>query len=353
MKAIVPVAGLGTRLRPLTYTRPKAVLKVANRPIIQFALDNLIEAGIREIALVVSDLTRSSIEQAINGVQGAAICYIDQNETLGLGHAVLTARSWVGNDDFCVYLGDNLFGGGIRPYVERFLHSEAEAVLALVEVDHPSAFGVAVLGAAGQITQLVEKPTDPPSNLAIAGIYCFRPSFFDLLTETPLSPRGEYEITGAITELIRSGHEVIGQRVQGWWKDTGRPLDLIDANRLLLETLEPSVQGEVSASRLTGRVAIDRGAVVRDSVIMGPALIGPDVSVSGCYIGPFTSIGRGSQLQNIEIEYSVIDEQVEIRDIGMRLQECLIGLRAQVLGGNRLPRAHRLTLSDASVVELA
>lgn len=352
MKAIIPAAGLGTRLRPLTYTRPKPVLRVANKSMIRHAIDNLMNAGLTEIGIVVSELTRKDIEIAINGIEGVHIEYITQSETLGLGHAVKMAASWIGQDDFCVYLGDNLFETGVGSYIDTFYAQNADAVIALVEVDNPSSFGVAVLDEMGKIIELIEKPKNPPSNLAVAGFYCFKANILEILEHLKPSQRGEYEITDAIAENIRIGRQVIGQRVQGWWKDTGKPFDLIDANRLLLEGLEPVMHGEVEHSRITGRVSVGRGTVIKNSTIMGPVLIGDNVHLDNAYIGPFTSIGTGSKVVNAEVEYSVVDEYVEICDIGVRLQECLIGLRAKVIGHGGIPRVHKLILSDASVLEL-
>lgn len=354
MKAIIPAAGQGTRLRPLTYTRPKPVLRVANKSIIRHAVDNLMAAGLTDIAIIVSEFTREAIMASLERVKhpGIQFTYISQTETLGLGHAVKMAREWVGSDDFCVYLGDNLFEHGVSSFVETFRSSGSDATIALVEVENPTAFGVAVLDEAGNIVQLVEKPKIPPSNLAVAGFYCFKSGIMTLLEGLEPSARGEYEITDAIAQLIASGGTVIGQRVVGWWKDTGRPFDLIDANRLLLENLEPDVQGEIIDSRITGRVVIGAGSVVRNSIVMGPALIGENVTLEGAYIGPFTSIGRNSSISHAEVEYSVIDEGVEISNIDTRLQECLIGLKARIVGTKGTPRVHRLTLSDASVLEL-
>ena len=351
MKAVIPAAGLGTRLRPLTYTRPKPVLRVAGKPIIRHAIDNLVAAGISDIGIVVSDLTREDIRAAIADVSDASVTYIDQHETLGLGHAVKMAREWVGDDSFCVYLGDNLFEHGVRGYVDTFQTAGADALIALVEVENPSAFGVAELDG-DRIVRLVEKPKDPPSNLAVAGVYCFTPRIFEILATLPPSARGEYEITDAIQQLIEQQAVVMGRRVEGWWKDTGRPFDLIDANRLLLEAIEPSILGEVTDSRITGRVVIGEGSSVVNSVILGPALIGRNVVLENAYVGPFTSIGSGSVVRNAEVEHSVIDEQVTIEDVDTRLQDCLIGLRASVRGGNRVPRTLSMTLSDASSVEL-
>ena len=352
MKAIIPAAGLGTRLRPLTYTRPKPVLRVAGQPIIAHAIHTLVHAGITDIGIVVSDITREEIQHAVQHLTQASITLINQHEQLGLGHAVLTARDWVAQDDFCVYLGDNLFEHGATPFVHAFQQHRPSALIALVEVPDPTAFGVAQLDGT-RITRLVEKPKDPPSNLAVAGLYCFTPEIFRMLDGMPASARGEYEITDGIQRLIDAGLHVQGQAVQGWWKDTGRPADLLDANRLLLERLQDDVQGDVTDSRITGRVVIPASARVIRSKIVGPVMLGEGVVIEDAYIGPFTSIGANSVVRGAEVEHSVVDEGAQIEHVSKRLQDCLIGVRAQVRGGRTVPRTHKLTISDASLVELA
>lgn len=352
MKAVIPAAGLGTRLRPLTFTRPKPVLRVAGQPIINHAIHTLMSAGITDIGVVVSDVTREEIQHAVQEIEGATITLINQHEQLGLGHAVLTTREWIGQDNFCVYLGDNLFEHGARPFVEQFQQGGPAALIALVEVPDPTAFGVAELEG-DQIKRLVEKPKVPPSNLAVAGLYCFTPQIFEVLDGMPPSARGEYEITDGIQGLIERGAQVVGRRVQGWWKDTGRPADLLDANRLLLERIEHDVQGQIEGTRLTGRVIIPESSRVTGSKIVGPVILGENVVVENAYIGPFTSIGRDTTLRNVEIEHSVVDADCVIENVETRLQDCLIGVKAQVRGGRTLPKTHKLTISDASVVELA
>ncbi len=352
MRAIIPAAGLGTRLRPLTFTRPKPVLRVAGEPIIRHAIRTLKDAGITEIGVVVSDVTREEIQHAIRNIQDCQITLIDQHEQLGLGHAVLMARPWVANSNFCVYLGDNLFEYGAKPFIDRFDEEQPSALIALVEVDDPKAFGVAVMNGE-KIVRIVEKPKVPPSNLAVAGLYCFTPEIFEVLEQMPPSARGEYEITDGIQGLIEQGKTVIGQKVKGWWKDTGRPADLLDANRLLLERIETDIQGLVKDTRITGRVIIPASARVIRSKIVGPVILGENVLIEDAYIGPFTSIGRGSIISSAEIEYSVVDADAEITNLTRRLQDCLIGVKAKVKGGRKLPRTHKLTLSDASEVELA
>ena len=351
MKGIIPAAGLGTRLRPLTFTRPKPVLKVAGKPIILHAIETLHAAGITELAVIVSDLTHTEIEYALSKVPDLDVTLIDQPEQLGLGHAVSMAREWAADDDVCVYLGDNLFEYGVVSYVEQFKRDKPDALIALVEVPDPSAFGVARMDG-GRIVELIEKPKNPPSNLAVAGAYLFSSRIFEVLARLSPSARGEFEITDAIQELIASGGTVLGQRVQGWWKDTGKPDDLLDANRLLLERIEPRLDGTVINSRISGRVQLPASSSVTNCSIVGPVLIGEDVVLENAYVGPFTSIGRKSVIRNAEVEHSVIESFVRIEDVDTRLQDCLIGLRAQISGGRRVPRTLKLILSDASMVEL-
>ena len=338
-------------MRPLTFTRPKPVLNVAGKPIIVHAIETLKEAGISEIGIVVSEMTRPAVHQATEDLPGVTITFLEQHEMLGLGHAVLMGREWVGSDDVCVYLGDNLFQEGVSAYVELFMRERPDAVIGLVEVENPRAFGVAELDG-HRILRLVEKPVNPPSNFAVAGVYCFSNRIFEQLAALKISPRGEYEITDAIQALIDAGGTVLGQPVHGWWKDTGQPRDLIEANHLLLERLVGNVLGSVEDSRLSGPVVLAATAVVRGSKIVGPAMIGEGVIIENAYIGPFTSIGAGSVIRNAEVEHSVIEQQCVIEDVETRLQDCLIGLRAVVRGGRRIPKTLKLTLSDASIVEL-
>jgi glucose-1-phosphate thymidylyltransferase len=353
VKGVIPAAGLGTRLRPLTYTRPKPLLKVANKSIIVYAIENLRDAGITEIALVVSDQTRLDIESVVGTVPGVHLSLVRQDEQLGLAHAVKVAQDWLGDSDFCVYLGDNLFEEGVGEYVRVFNEEKVDAAIALVRVPDPRQFGVAVMDEAGGITKLLEKPKDPPTNLAVAGVYCFTPAIHDVIRDLQPSARGEYEITDAITGLITAGKRVRGVEVVGWWKDTGRPDDLLDANRLLLEKIDDEVLGDVRDSRLVGRVRVEAGAVIENSTIIGPAVVGPGASLIETYIGPFTSIGANARLSRVEVEFSVIDEEAELENVPVRMQECLIGRKATVSGSDRIPRAHRLILSDTSSLELA
>jgi glucose-1-phosphate thymidylyltransferase len=351
MKGLIPAAGLGTRLRPLTYTLPKPLLCVANKPIIQYAIEDLRNAGITEVGIIVSDFVKAALEKEGLEVEGVQISFITQKEQLGIAHAVKQAAAWLDGADFCLYLSDNLFEQGVKSYVDSFLKNDVDGVIALVRVENPKEFGVAVLDSAGQVQKILEKPQNPPSNLAVAGVYCFKNRILGVIDGLSPSARGEYEITDAISGLMKIG-SIRGLEVQGWWKDTGRHDDLLDANRLLLERIEPLSKGHVENTRIVGRVRIETGAIIKNSTIIGPALIGAGAKLENVYVGPFTSIGEGATLKSVELEFSVIQDEAKLEDIPVRLQECLIGRKAMVTGSSKVPRVHRLVLSDASVVEL-
>jgi glucose-1-phosphate thymidylyltransferase len=348
MKGLILAAGRGTRLRPLTHTRPKPVIRVAGRPIIHYAVENLLQAGVREIGVVVSPETEKDLRLAL---EGFPVRFVLQEEPQGLAHAVAVARDFLGESPFVLYLGDNLFQKGVAPYLEAFREG-VSAVLALVRVQDPRQFGVAVMEK-DRIVRLVEKPKEPPSDLAVAGVYVFSPEVWEVIPGLKPSPRGEYEITDAIQALIDRKKRVVGVEVQGWWKDTGRPEDLLDANRLLLEELAPRVEGEVVESALTGRVVVEKGARVVRSTVIGPAFIGEGAVVEGAYVGPFTSLGPGVRVAGSEVEYAILEDHAVLEDVPVRLQESILGVGARVMSRNGLPRAHRLILGDLSQVELA
>lgn len=350
MKGLILAAGRGTRLRPLTHTRPKHIFRVAGRPIIHYALENLRQAGIDEVGVVVSPENQADIRQALNGFGGVHTSFIVQEQPQGLAHAVGVARNWLNDSPFVLYLGDNLFQRGITPFVQAF--DQSDAVIALVKVDDPRQFGVAVLEE-GRIVRLLEKPKDPPSSLAVAGVYVFSPAIHEVIAQLKPSARGEYEITDAIQGLIEGGRTVRGIEVEGWWKDTGRPPDLLDANRLLLVELQPSTRGQVTNSQITGRVVVEEGAVVRDSSILGPALIASGALIEGAYVGPFTSVGPGAVVRGAEIEYSILEDNAIVENVPLRLHECILGVGARATSRQGLPRAHKLVLGDESAVELA
>ncbi len=351
MKGLILAAGRGTRLRPLTHTRPKPVIRVAGRPIIHYALDNLMDAGVHEIGIVVSPDTRTDLQAALNGVDGARVTYILQEQPQGLAHAVGVARTWLEDDPFVLYLGDNLFERGIAPFVQAFDRDGPAAVVALARVEDPRQFGVAEV-AGRRILRLVEKPERPPSDLAVAGVYVFGPRIHRVIEGLEPSARGEYEITDAIQGLIDGGHEVQGLPIEGWWKDTGRAEDLLDANRLLLANVVPRNDGRVEESRLIGRVVIEEGATVLRSTVMGPALIAAGSRVEDAFVGPFTAVGPGAEVRGSEVEYSIVADRAVIENVPTRLQECVIGVGARVTSRKGLPRAHRLVLGDKSRVEI-
>jgi glucose-1-phosphate thymidylyltransferase len=348
MKGLILAAGRGTRLRPLTHTRPKPVIRVAGRPIIHYAVENLLQAGVGEIGVVVSPETEKDLRLAL---EGFPVRFVLQEEPQGLAHAVAVARDFLGDSPFVLYLGDNLFQKGIGPYLEAFREG-VSAVLALVRVQDPRQFGVAVMEG-DRIVRLLEKPKEPPSDLAVAGVYVFSPEVWEVIPSLKPSARGEYEITDAIQGLIDRKKRVVGVEVQGWWKDTGRPEDLLDANRLLLEELSPRVEGEVVESALTGRVVVEKGARVVRSTVIGPAFIGEGAVVEGAYVGPFTSLGPGVRVAGSEVEYAILEDHAVLENVPLRLQESILGVGARVVSRNGLPRAHRLILGDLSQVELA
>ncbi len=354
MKGLILAAGLGTRLRPITSLRPKPTISVANKPLIHYAVDNLVEAGVREIGVVVSYLTINSIKETLTNVPGVRFEYILQNPPQGLAHAVKVSRDFLGDDPFVMYLSDNLFEHGIRSFVSAYRPDEGmNAVLALVPVseDEARGLGVAVVED-GRITRLVEKPETPPSTLAVAGVYVFDQTIHDMIEGLEPGAKGEYQITDAIQRLIESGHAVAPVEVPGWWKDTGRPEDILDANRLELMRIKRDVRGTIDNANLVGEVVVEQGAVVRDATVFGPAIIGRDAVVEGAYIGPFTAIGDGVKLRNAEVEYAVVGARSTIHDVGPRIQGSLIGEDVVLAGHKGRPSTHRLIVGDESRILL-
>jgi glucose-1-phosphate thymidylyltransferase len=352
MKGLILAAGLGTRLQPITSLRPKPTISVANRPLIHYALDDLIDAGVSDIGIVVSHDTIDHLKDVVEGYRDARYTFVLQNPPRGLAHAVEVSREFLGDDAFVMYLGDNLFEQGIGAFVDAFRPDEGvNAVMALVRVDDPRAFGVAVVED-GRITRLVEKPQDPPSDLAIAGVYVFDRSVHDAIDGLEPGAKGEFQITDAIARMIDRGDLVVPVEVAGWWKDTGTAEDILDANRLELLSARRRIEGVVEESQLIGDVVVGPGAVVRRSTVFGPAIIGAGALVQDAYVGPFTSIGTGTQLVNAEIEYAVVGANTSIRDVTARIQGSLIGEDVTVAGASGRPSTHRLLVGDKSRVDL-
>jgi glucose-1-phosphate thymidylyltransferase len=354
MKALVLAGGSGTRLRPITHTSAKQLVPVANKPVLFYGLEAIRGAGIEEVGIIVGD-TAAEIEAAVGdgAAFGLAVTYIRQEAPLGLAHAVLIAQDFLGDDPFVMYLGDNMIIGGISGLVEEFRRTTPDALILLTKVDNPSAFGVAELGGDGRIVRLVEKPADPPSDLALVGVYMFGPSVHDAVRAIKPSSRGELEITEAIQWLVDGGLEVAPHLVEGYWKDTGRLDDMLETNRHLLESIEPSIRGSVDEhSTIIGRVVIEEGASLVRSTVRGPAIIGRGTTLVDTYVGPFTSIYHSCTIERTEIEYSIVLERATIRGLG-RIEDSLIGRDVEVVPSDALPRAHRLMLGDHSRVSVA
>ena len=353
MKALVLAGGSGTRLRPITYTSAKQLVPVANKPILFYGLEQIRDAGVTDVGIIVGD-TQDEIEAAIGdgSALGIETTYIRQDQPLGLAHAVLTAADFLGDDDFVMFLGDNLIEGGITHLVEAFVRDRPDAQLLLKQVPDPQRFGVAVLGDDDRIERLIEKPVDPPSDLALVGVYLFTSAILDAARRIEPSGRGELEITDAIQRLIDDGANVRASRVTGWWLDTGKKDELLEANRIVLGSLVRSVEGEVDdSSEVVGQVQIDAGARLEGSTVRGPAIIGAGTTLVDTHIGPFTSIGPDCRIERAEIDHSVIMAKCVVRDVG-RLESSLLGREVSIEPASRRPAAMRLLLGDHSQLEL-
>jgi len=352
MKGLILSGGAGTRLRPITHTSAKQLVPVANKPILFYGIEAMVSAGITEIGVIVGD-TRAEVMAALgDGSQfGARVTFIPQDQPLGLAHCVLIAADFLGDDDFVMYLGDNLLEQDLAAFVRAFetARKGAEpptAQILLKQVPDPHRFGIAELDATGNVIRLVEKPADPPTDLALVGVYLFDKTINEAVRAIAPSPRGELEITDAIQWLVDQGRRVRCELLTGWWIDTGKLTPLLEANRLLLEVIEPRIDGDVDeASTVDGRVVIEAGAVVRNSSLRGPLVIGRDARVTDSFIGPFTAIGNGCEVTNSEVEHSVIMERSRVVDIP-RLEDSLIGKEAEVTRSQKRPRALRLMVGD-------
>jgi glucose-1-phosphate thymidylyltransferase len=350
MKGLILSGGRGTRLRPLTYTSAKQLVPVANKPVLFYGIEALAAAGITEIAIVVGD-TREEIKAAVGDGSRWKInvTYIEQDAPRGLAHAVLISERFMGNEPFVMYLGDNLLNRGINEFVDEFVREAPAAQILLTKVSDPHMFGVAELND-GRVVRLVEKPKEPKSDLALVGVYMFSPAVFDSVKRIRPSFRNELEITDAIQDLIDRGLSVRPHLVQGWWKDTGKLEDMLEANRLILDTIERRIDGSVDAeSRIEGKVAIDAGAVIERSVIRGPVVIGPGARIVHAYVGPFTSIGARVQIQDSEIEHSIVLEGCSITNTS-RVVDSLMGRNVRIHREPVKPSAYRFMLGDNSEV---
>ena len=354
MKALVLSGGAGTRLRPITHTSAKQLLPVANKPVLFYGLEAIRDAGITDVGVVVGD-TAPAIREAVGdgSAFGLHVTYIPQEAPLGLAHAVLVARDFLGDDDFVMYLGDNFIVGGIAELVGEFRAARPDAQIMLTQVPDPRDFGVAELDEAGQVVGLEEKPAEPKSDLALVGVYMFTPCVHEAVRSLRPSWRGELEITEAIQRLIDDGRKVASTTISGYWKDTGNVTDMLEVNRLVLETVEPVRRGVVQPGcELIGRVVIGEGAEVSGSRIVGPAIIGAGARVANSYIGPFTSVAEECAIEDSEIEYSIVLRGASIKGV-RRIEASIIGRAVEVTPAPRVPKAHRLILGDHSKVQIS
>jgi glucose-1-phosphate thymidylyltransferase len=350
VKALILSGGSGTRLRPLTYSQQKQLIPVANKPVLFYAIEDVIEAGVDEIGIILGPNKDQVIDTVRAGPWDVPIEFIYQGEPRGLAHTILVAENFL-DDDFVMYLGDNILRDGIVRHKERFGSLKSDASVLLTQVNDPQRFGVADLNPDGSIRRLVEKPKVPPSNYALVGVYFFRPLIIDACKAIKPSWRNELEITDAIQWLIENGYKVDASFVEGWWKDTGKPEDIFEANRLILDDITTKNEGQMEDSRVMGRVIIEKETRIERSVIKGPCIIGKGSVISDSYIGPYTSVGYGCRVCGTEIEDTIIMDDSRIVNAG-KIVESLIGRNVRIQEGEALPKGNRLIVGDNSEISL-
>ncbi|MEU6576699.1 glucose-1-phosphate thymidylyltransferase [Streptomyces sp. NPDC046805] len=353
MKALVLAGGAGTRLRPITHTSAKQLVPVANKPVLFYGLESIAAAGITDVGIVVGDTAAEIEEEVGDGSKfGLGVTYIPQERPLGLAHAVLIAREFLGDDDFVMYLGDNFVVGGISDLVDAFRASRPDAQILLTRVPDPRSFGVAQLDPSGRVVSLEEKPEHPKSDLALVGVYLFTPVIHEAVRAIKPSWRGELEITHALQHLIDIRADVRSTIIDGYWKDTGNVDDMLEVNRTVLEGMRRRIDGEVDdASETVGRVVIEEGARIANSRIVGPVVIGSGTVVSDSYVGPFTSVAENCRITDSELEFSIVLRDSSIDGVG-RIECSLIGRHVEVTPTAGVPSAHRLVLGDHSKVQI-
>jgi glucose-1-phosphate thymidylyltransferase len=359
LKGLILSGGKGTRLRPITHTSAKQLVPVANKPVLFYGIEAMAEAGIERVGIIIAPETGAEIEQAAGDGSrfGLEITYILQDEPLGLAHAVLTAEPFLGASPFVMYLGDNLLQGGISELVSAFREHEPDALILLTPVPDPENYGVAELedaaaGEVGKVRRLVEKPSEPATDLALVGVYMFTASVHDAARAIEPSARGELEITDAIQHLVDGGLRVEPHIVRGWWKDTGRLEDMLEANRLILDNLRERIDGELIDSQIDGRVVIEAGARLERTRVRGPAVIGAGTVLSDCYVGPYTAIGENCVISGAEVEHSILLAGCEVSDLDGRMESSLLGRNVTVRRGERQPRAYRFMVGDNSDISI-
>ncbi|MBY0551181.1 MAG: glucose-1-phosphate thymidylyltransferase [Candidatus Obscuribacterales bacterium] len=356
MKGLILSGGKGTRMRPITHTAAKQLLPVANKPILFYAVEAIKEAGIKEIGIIISPETGQDVRDVVGDGSrwDVKIEYILQDQPKGLAHAVKTARPFLGDSTFVMYLGDNLIKDGVKPLVDRFNAGNADSLILLKEVANPSSFGVAQLNGNGRILCLEEKPAQPKSNLALVGVYLFNENIHKAIDEIKPSRRGELEITDAIQRLIDTKYHVDSHTLSNWWLDTGKKDDMLEANRVVLDEMSEYVmQGKLEGnSLLSGRVHVGEGSVLRNCTVRGPAVIGRNCILEDSYVGPFTAIGDNAHVSQAEIEHSILRENCQIKNFNGRIIDSLIGVNVELMRSQHKPLAYKFMLGDDSKVEV-
>jgi len=359
LKGLILSGGKGTRLRPITHTSAKQLVPVANKPVLFYGIEAMAEAGIEQVGIIIATATGQEIEEVVGDGSrfGVHITYILQEEPAGLAHAVLTAESFLGASPFVMYLGDNLLQGGISDLVAAFREHEPDALILLTPVPDPQNYGVAELatapaGQVGPVVRLVEKPTEPATDLALVGVYMFTSQIHDAARAIEPSERGELEITDAIQHLVDGGMRVEPHIVRGWWKDTGRLEDMLEANRLILDNLVERLDGELIDSRVDGRVVIEPGARLERTTVRGPAIIGAGARLTDCYVGPYTAIGERCEITGSEVEHSILLAGCVVSHLDGRMESSLLGRNVTVRRGERQPRAYRFMVGDNSDISI-
>ncbi len=353
MKALILAGGAGTRLRPLTHTSAKQLLPVANKPIIFYGIEAIAAAGVKEFAIIVGDTADDVMKEVGDGSRwGVKISYIRQEAPLGLAHAVKISKDFMAGEPFIMFLGDNLLKEGIPEFVQKFKTNKPNALILLTKVPNPQQFGVAELDDSGGVSRLVEKPKQPKSDLALVGIYLFDSNIFKAVDAIKPSKRGELEITDAIQWLLDNGYGVEPHMVSGWWKDTGKPEDLIDANKLVLEMIKKrDIAGTVSKdSVITGNVILGKGSEISGSRIQGPVSIADNSKILGSQIGPFVSIGENSSVDNCSVDNSIVMEECRIKDVKKKISSSILGRGVNICGSCG---AHSFVIGDRSDISLA
>jgi glucose-1-phosphate thymidylyltransferase len=351
LKGLILSGGKGTRLRPITHTSAKQLVPVANKPVLFYAIEAMAEAGIEQVGIIIAPETGEEVRSAAGDGSrfGVELTYILQSEPAGLAHAVLTAEPFLGESPFVMYLGDNLLQGGIGDLVAAFTEHQPDALILLTPVPDPENYGVAELDE-GSVVRLVEKPREPRTDLALVGVYMFTARVHAAAKAIEPSPRGELEITDAIQHLVDQGHRVEPHIVKGWWKDTGRLDDMLEANRLVLDTIQTQIEGELIDSQVDGRVVIEAGARLERSSVRGPAIIGAGARLTDCYIGPYTAIGEHCEIHNAEVEHSILLAGSAVRDLDLRMESSLLGRNVRIARNPRQPRAYRFMVGDNSEI---